>query len=307
MRRLVLLLLRRRELHWELGVVRGGLLLRRRLLLQGGVVLRGLHGRHPAFVGVAHPRVLAEQTMVLAEQPGVHAAPIVAAAATHPARVLEHGAGVIVGPAAAARGQPWVLPHRAGVLTEAARRLLLGVHHAVRLHAAVRVPRLLLRLLLLLLLLLLRLWWRLLLHRLDGATGFGPRPRLRLRRRPQGPRELDALEPRHAQPVAGREPTLGLHDEARLEHLHLELRHSPRVALFQGFGAAHIGELDAEEPRIAEEHLHVLRDEGAKHLLDHEQLVHLRFTGEQGLPVSELAHDAADRPDVDVLAVAGGA
>ena len=40
-----------------------------------------------------------------------------------------------------------------------------------------------------------------------------------------------------------------------------------------------------------------------KHLLDAEKLVNLRFTGEQGVAVCYLPHDASNGPDIHLLTV----
>jgi len=47
----------------------------------------------------------------------------------------------------------------------------------------------------------------------------------------------------------------------------------------------------------------VLGSQRSKDLLDHKELVHLRLPCKKRLSVGELTHDAAERPDVNILAI----
>mmetsp|Transcript_79285 Transcript_79285/g.143048 ORF Transcript_79285/g.143048 Transcript_79285/m.143048 type:complete len:221 (-) Transcript_79285:601-1263(-) len=136
--------------------------------------------------------------------------------------------------------------------------LRLGLLHPLLLHS---------------LLLSLLLWrWRLLpsprrgrsvlLWSRDGraAAGLGPSgaAALRLGRRPQRARQLDALKPWHTKCISGAQSPARLHGEHSLEKLHLQLWHLPHVALLQRLWTAHVRKLNAQKSRVPQEHLHVL-------------------------------------------------
>ena len=75
------------------------------------------------------------------------------------------------------------------------------------------------------------------------------------------------------------------------------------VALLESLRLGDLGELKADETRVLVERLHLLLGEWTQYFLDEIELVHLRIAGEEGLPVGELTHDAADSPHINFRAI----
>ena len=95
-----------------------------------------------------------------------------------------------------------------------------------------------------------------------------------------------------------------VHDQQAFHERQGLLRQLADVALFERLGARHVRELEPEEAGIPQKHLGLVGGQGPHHLLNHIKLIDFAFARKQRLPVSELAHDAPDRPHVHALAVA---
>mmetsp|Transcript_47322 Transcript_47322/g.84654 ORF Transcript_47322/g.84654 Transcript_47322/m.84654 type:complete len:235 (+) Transcript_47322:154-858(+) len=95
------------------------------------------------------------------------------------------------------------------------------------------------------------------------------------------------------------EPAVRVQLQQRVHEVGHGLAEQGPVPLLQRLGLLHLREAVAGEPGIVVEHLHLLVGQLAQHPLDHEQLVDLRVTREQGLPVQQLPHDASARPEVN--------
>lgn len=60
-------------------------------------------------------------------------------------------------------------------------------------------------------------------------------------------------------------------------------------------------ELHAEEAWVFEEGFLMIRRKSSQCLLDEEKLVELVLSRKHGISIDELAHDAADSPNIDFL------
>lgn len=114
----------------------------------------------------------------------------------------------------------------------------------------------------------------------------------------------DALEVRMQQGLLGCEAVLWVHHEEPRHQLEAFRRQFTPILLLNRLWLSYVRKFEADEARVFCKLLLLERCEGTEDLLDLEQLVDLALTREQWLTICQLAHDAADGPDVDLLGVA---
>ena len=81
------------------------------------------------------------------------------------------------------------------------------------------------------------------------------------------------------------------------------LGQTAEVALLERLRFCYVWELETVEARILAEALLLVFSERPEHLLNEKELVHFGVAREQRLTVTQLAHDAADGPHVNLRAV----
>jgi len=115
----------------------------------------------------------------------------------------------------------------------------------------------------------------------------------------------DVIEVRVSESLLASESVGRVHLEQANHQLESLFGERGHVTLFESFGLCNFGELQTDEARVFVERLHLFLGQGPEHLLNKIELVHFGVAWEEGLAVTQLAHNAPDGPHVDFGAVVG--
>ena len=98
-------------------------------------------------------------------------------------------------------------------------------------------------------------------------------------------------------------PLPGVHLQHLLQKVQPLLVDLSEIPSLDGLQVVNLGEFHADEFGILQKVLVVLRNQGAKALLNQIELVQVILSREKRLPVYHFSHDAANRPNIDGFVV----